>query len=85
MAILFQPEHDQWGQLGDSLLPYSGIELSDWLHAQFAGLTGQPLSADNLIGVARIPCGGMSGGLVTPQFWHDRVLPLLLQRLAGQS
>ena len=94
MAALFQPGPGQWGLRGDPHLwqelaelaaerplPYSEIELSDWLHAQFLDLTGQPLSAEKPIAVERYPRRGMSGGLVSPAWWREKLLPLLLQRL----
>ena len=97
MASLFQPGPGQWGLRGDPRvwqelaalaaerpLPCSESELSDWLTAQFINLTGQPLSSEKPIAVERFPRSGMSGGLVSPTYWREKILPLLLHRLNEQ-
>jgi hypothetical protein len=46
----------------------------------FEELTGHPLSHPKWIYVERFAGHGMSRGLVTPEFWRDKAIPLLRQR-----
>lgn len=93
VADLFQEKPGQWGLRGDPYLwqeladhfasvplPDSEAQLAHLLTQAFAMLTGQPITSEMLIAVDRFPRGGMSGGLVSPQFWRETAVPLLLTR-----
>ena len=63
------------------------------LTALFAGLAGTPLDSDApalplplpLPLSGDRPSGGMSTGMVSPAFWRDTGLPLLLSRFEAQD
>lgn len=89
--ILFNTRPWQWGLRGDPHLwhemqekvadlpyPQSAAELVDTLHALFQQLTGAPITSDKFIFVERYNKGGMSSGLVSPQFWRETAVPHLL-------
>ena len=90
---LFQQKPGQWGLRGDphlwqemadhfadTPLPDSTERLEQLLTQLFESLTGQPITAEKFIAVERFPRGGMSGGMVSPEFWRETVVPLLLTR-----
>jgi endonuclease/exonuclease/phosphatase family metal-dependent hydrolase len=88
----FNPPPERWGLRGDPEL-WGEIERcydlpvgADLAQVQahvaglFSALTGCPMDVDDPIPVARYKQGGMSGGLVSPDFWRNVAQPLLLQR-----
>lgn len=92
---LFQEKPGQWGLRGDPYLwqemidqfantplPPNKAELEQLLTQTFETLTGQPLTAEKFIPVERFPRGGMSGGFVSPAFWRETAVPLLLSRFS---
>ena len=93
IADLFQEKPWQWGLRGDPHvwqemadhfaeipLPGNAAQLEQLLTQAFETLTGQPITAEKHFGVARFPRSGMSGGMVSPQFWRETAVPLLLTR-----
>ena len=90
---LFATAPPQWGLRGD---PYLWDELSDILsdtplpqteselvrlvEAGFERLTGHAMSEPDTFVVERYAHGGMSSGGVSPDFWRDEAMPLLLRR-----
>lgn len=93
-AALFEPEPSRWGLRGDPHLwremrahlegtPILGTDaqLGAHLAAAFAHLTGRPLETAGSIRVERFPRSGMSGGQVSPSWWRETGLPLLVSRV----
>ncbi len=93
IADLFQKKPGQWGLRGDPYLwqemadqfaqmplPQSSEQLAQLLMQTFEALTGQAIVAEQFIAVERFPRGGMSGGLVSPKFWRETAVPILLAR-----
>lgn len=96
VAELFQQKPGQWGLRGDPYLwqemaehfatiplPKSAAQLEQMLAELFELFTGQPLTTETFIQVERFPRSGMSGGLVSPQFWRETAVPLLLNRFSN--
>ena len=92
---LFQGKPWQWGLRGDPYLwqemaehfaetplPDTTAQLEQLLAQAFEALCGQPITAEEFIAVERFPRGGMSGGMVSPAFWRETAVPLLLKRLS---
>ncbi len=90
---LFQQKPGQWGLRGDphlwqemaaqfaqTSLPQTAVKLEQLLTETFQALTGQPITAEKFIPVERFPRSGMSGGLVSPAFWRETAVPVLLAR-----
>lgn len=93
IADLFQEKPWQWGLRGDPYLwqemtnHFASIPLSDsaeqleqLLAQAFETLTGHPITSEKFFSVERFPRDGMSGGMVSPQFWRETAVPLLLER-----
>lgn len=93
LSMFFDARPSRWGLRGD---PYLWSEMKDILgtyaypntEEQFAALleqtyqqlTGAPLANPDVIFVERYSHGGMSSGCVSPQFWVETAIPLLLAR-----
>ena len=93
LASLFDPEPGRWGLRGDPHLwremrahfegaPIIGTdaELRDLLTSAFALLTGHRLDGVDAIRVERFPRTGMSGGQVSPRWWRETAVPMLVAR-----
>jgi hypothetical protein len=66
-------------------MPDQTRDLEVILGQAFHSLSGQPLSSKGAIRVERFAHGGMSSGMVSPEFWRDEAVPLLLERYAGAA
>jgi hypothetical protein len=62
--------------------PQTEAEFIALLERTFEELTGSPLSSADDIYVEKYAHGGMSSGYVSPAFWRETALPLLLTRYA---
>lgn len=95
---LFTPEPEQWGLRGDPHLwrrlsaylahlppPCTEFELVDAFVATFELMTGQPLSSEGILHVKDLDGDGMSAGMVSPEFWRQHMLPLLVRRFHGET
>ena len=96
VSDLFQDRPPRWGLRGDPMLwddmravlsdrplPADVQALQTLLARAFQALTGTALDcADAALAVEAYhrPCGGMSNGQVSPRFWRDTALPLILAR-----
>jgi hypothetical protein len=93
---IFEEEPDTWGLRGDPFLwremaqtlaenlpfPRTGDDFRAWIGMAFRKLVGKALSGDEAIYVERYAQGGMSSGYISPQFWRETAIPLLLSRYA---
>lgn len=90
---LFETEPLQWGLRGDPylwaemrnhfssiLLPATVSELEARIEEAFKFLTGHSLAEGREFYVSRYAHGGMSSGMVSPEFWRNDALPLLRSR-----
>jgi hypothetical protein len=97
IAALFEPEPHRWGLRGDPWLwrdmrerfsavpcPATADELEAIVTAEFERLTGHPVTHGEMIHLEQYSHGGMSSGMVWPQFWREDALPLLRKRLEEQ-
>ena len=73
-----------WGQLRLALaqtpLPATVADLHQHLHATFQDITGHPLVHSQIplaVSGLRRPNGGMSNGLVSPEFWLETGFPTI--------
>lgn len=93
---LFIEEPMPWGLRGDPYLwramaahfantplPATAAALEDSITQAFERLTGKPLATPTHFFVETFAHGGMSSGGISPQFWRESALPLLLGRLAA--
>lgn len=96
VALIFDPEPDQWGLRGDPFLweylkeRYRGVNLpyspqalrEDVLHI-FAELTGELPAPGEHYYVEQFAKThvGMSTGWLSGDFWRDTAIPLLMERL----
>ncbi len=93
LSIIFHQKPQQWGLRGDPFLwddmrdyfekiesLQSEEEFQKMLEDAFEQLTGSPLSQEGFIFVPGYDKGGMSGGHVSPEFWKNQEVPLLLKR-----
>lgn len=61
-------------------LPASADALRSMIAAAFLALTGSPIDSEKPVYVEAFERGGMSSGLVSPEFWRETAPPLLLSR-----
>lgn len=93
LASLFDEEPFRWGLRGDPYLwremrahfdetplPASTRELAALIEQAFASLTGHPLSETEPFHIERFSHGGMSSGMVSPQYWREKAIPMLQER-----
>lgn len=63
-------------------LPATADELAALVTAEFERLTGHPVTNGEMIHLEQYAHGGMSSGMVWPEFWRDTAIPLLRERHA---
>jgi molybdenum cofactor cytidylyltransferase len=93
VSSLFEKEPMHWGLRGDPYLwremhtylektplPASADELIALIETIFETLTGRPIAERNFFLIERFSDGGMSRGLISPEFWRDKVLPMMRVR-----
>lgn len=98
IGSLFDDAPGQWGLRGDPYLwkemadlfkfaplPQTTAELEKELLSSFLSITGKPISVTDHFFVEKFAHGGMSSGHISPQFWRDKALPLLLSRFETLS
>jgi hypothetical protein len=90
---LFQEEPSRWGLRGDPFLwremkgiidryeyPKTEREFTALLGQIYQQLTGVSLTSHDPAFVERYSHGGISSGYVSPQFWMEQAMPILLAR-----
>ena len=93
LSNIFQDEPARWGFRGDPFLwremkvtlgdheyPETEEQLTMLLEQTYQQLTGASLSSREPIFVERHSHGGMSSGHISPEFWAEQAIPLLLER-----
>ncbi len=93
LSKIFEEEPLRWGLRGDPFLwkemkatlgnyeyPDSEEQLTALLKHTYEQLTGASLIDREPIFIERYGHGGMSSGMVSPQFWAEQAIPLLLAR-----
>ncbi len=94
VSVIFEEKPQQWGLRGDpylweemskefSTVPIN-ISLEDFIEEYkriFEKLTGTPLTRDCHLFISEFAHVGMSSGQICGEFWNDKALPLLSERL----
>ncbi len=93
MGAIFRDKPQQWGLRGDPFLwvemkrqlkttplPVSPEAARAIVEGVFAMLTGHPISDTEPFFIERYSHGGMSSGYISPEFWRECAMPLLLSR-----
>jgi hypothetical protein len=93
VASLFENEPMRWGLRGDphlwremrehfekTTLPDSADELIAFVETMFEALTNHPISERDFFFIERFSDGGMSRGMISSEFWRDKVLPMMRVR-----
>ena len=90
---LFKEDPPQWGLRGDPYLwsemrkylstipiPDSISDLVKEIEKAFLFITGKPISSLQHFFVEQFAHGGMSSGYISPEFWREKVMPLIKKR-----
>lgn len=92
---LFETSPHQWGLRGDPHLwgelqaslataptPHTAPELAALITRELERLTGVDVmtTTEHAVQIPRYPATGMSGGFVSPPWWRDRIVPMLVDR-----
>tara|TARA_R110002124_G_scaffold122242_4_gene280770 strand:+ start:1457 stop:1768 length:312 start_codon:yes stop_codon:yes gene_type:complete len=98
LGDLFADEPPSWGLRGDPYLwrtmaaefaqvemPRDVADLYQQLKATFSKLTGKDFETCGAVKVKQFRHGGMSGGVVSGEFWRTKGFPLLIGRFAVSS
>lgn len=95
---IFSERPKQWGYRGDPLLwddleqvfrevqlPCDEAYFLEKLYASIEEMTGQRLDVGEDIGVERYDHGGLSSGKISYDFWKNRAIPILVDRLNREN
>lgn len=93
ISQLFETEPPRWGLRGDPHLwqslkeffasvpmPTTETELQGHFAEAFETITKHRLDVQDTFYVESLAHGGMSSGMIDPQFWRERIWPLVLER-----
>ena len=94
VASFFEQAPQQWGVRGDPHLwdemreyfaetpiPATADELIALIEAAFEHLTEHPITEqEKYLRIERLDHGGMSGGMVSLEFWREKFIPLIRER-----
>lgn len=94
ISAIFEVVPTSWGLRGDPYfwedlkhhfanctLPYCVQDFENEVRSFFYEITGEPLTGDCQVYVAKYAHGGMSSGMICGSFWTDHGIPLLVKRL----
>lgn len=94
VSLIFEHKPEQWGFRGDPYLweelqqSFSKISLPcseqcfiQYFKQFFQKHTDHPLNTESPFFVEKYAHGGMSSETISPEFWKETVLPLLVTRL----
>jgi hypothetical protein len=95
VSEIFEDEPIQWGLRGDPFLwrelkevfkdidmPDTPQELQALIEAKYEIAAGHPTSDQKHFGIERFRSHGMSSGGISPEFWVNSGIPLLVSRHA---
>ena len=95
ISEIFEEEPIQWGLRGDPFLwrelkkrlkevdmPETPFELQALIEREYENSTGHPISYQKLFAIERFRSHGMSNGVICPEFWLKKGIPLLVRRHA---
>jgi len=90
---IFEKLPKQWGLRGDpylwddlkeyfshSTIPFSEESFRNEIYSMFENFTGSKIESKEYIHIQRYSHGGMSSGMIDPEFWLNTALPLLIER-----
>ena len=93
ISEIFEDETKQWGLRGDPYLwrelkerldavemPESPEQLRSIIEREYEAATGHPISRKEFFKVERFMHGGMSSGGISPDFWKNSGIPMLVKR-----
>ena len=93
IASFFEKEPGTWGLRGDphlwremqdyfteASIPATENELTALIEAAFESLTGHSINESDTFYVERFAHGGMSSGYISPEFWREKVMPMICER-----
>ena len=96
VGAVFDPDPWQWGLRGDPHVwwhmaevlsaepfPQTEAQLVALIERTFEDFTGAPWSTPEPFYLEQYAHGGMSSGIVSPDWWRQTGLPLLLERFAA--
>ena len=94
VSEIFNDKPGKWGLRGDQHfwnvlkeyysnieLPYSAEKLEYDIHKLFFKYTGKDIKSEDMAAAPELNHGGMSGGLISCNFWINKGIPLLKERL----
>lgn len=94
VSQIFKTRPEKWGLRGDIYLwddfenyfsnitiPCLPEDFLDKFYIMFEKLTCHSISSSENIFVELYDHGGMSGGDVCPEFWRNKAIPMLIERL----
>ena len=95
VSEIFEEEPIQWGLRGDPFLwrelkerlknigmPETPEQLKALIEREYEASTGHPITYEKHFGVERFRSHGMSSGGISPEFWVNKGIPLLVSRHA---
>ena len=93
ISEIFEDEPQQWGFRGDPYLwrelkerldnvdmPDTPEQLKSIIEKEYEVATGHSIHHREHFTVKKFMHGGMSSGGISPEFWHDCGIPLLVKR-----
>lgn len=94
VSEIFMKKPDRYGLRGDPFfwdylkeyfatkeLPYSVTQFTEDIYSLFWQVTGEKLTVEARPFVEEFAHGGMSSGHLSGEFWIERGIPLLVERL----
>ena len=90
---IFEKCPEQWGLRGDPYLwddlkthlletttSFSEESFRSEIYSMFEKFTGRKIDSKEYIHVEKYRHGGMSSGMIDPEFWLNTAIPLLVER-----
>lgn len=95
VSDIFEDEPSQWGLRGDPYLwrelkarldamdmPETPEQLKSMIEKEYEMVTGYSINHQECFRVEKFAHGGLSSGGISPAFWHERGIPMLVNRHA---
>lgn len=97
VSALFNPKPISWGLRGDPFLwqelkqgfenteiPETKEQLKGLLEKAYKKATCYAITQTEIVVIERFKHGGMSSGSISPEFWTNIAIPLILERFENQ-